>query len=152
MSDISNYTPEELANASASDLEQLLNDMDVDDDVQKYFSAFDQSQIEDIIKVFENKMGQLNLSSKSKVLGFKNKLAESKEGQRQFQAKSGFANMGNPLMMQQQSMYDSMKLDQEGMGLQQQGLMLDKDRAKKSAYEEYETKFYERLGLIESMQ
>ena len=140
MPDIENYTPEQLANASTADLESLLDDMNVDDNKQKYFSAFDSGEIEDILKIFENKLGQLSLSSKTKVAGLKSKLSESKEAERQFSSKSGFASAGNPLMMQQKGLSDSINTQSDSMGLQQAGLTLDKDRATKSAYEEYETK------------
>ena len=146
--DIDNYTAEDLANASAADLEQLLKDLDVGSNKRKFFTKFDTDQIEDIMASFETKMKSLSTDTSSKIQGLKGEMQKAGQGVRSAMGKSGLTSGSLNPMKFQSSLFSQVGdvSKQKTVGMQQFGL--EEKQAKKSAYDAYEERFMAMLGAI----
>jgi len=170
------YTAEEMANMSATDLDALLSDFDIGSDYDEYFAAFDPSKIADINAQWTNKIGMLSSQSQQKFaqLGqkYKSQMAQSQQanlgaGQkmRQVEAQRGFQGAGDvqrQMGQQQQALFgetsrvlgdaaSSNRFAQEQIGLQKESAGLTASQEKRSAYEDYQEKFYGALTNVETM-
>tara|TARA_B100000424_G_scaffold233395_1_gene196690 strand:- start:480 stop:926 length:447 start_codon:yes stop_codon:yes gene_type:complete len=144
--DLSDYTPQMLANASASDLDQLLSRLGVAENKREFFAAFDTSEIEDIMKSFETKMSSLNTSSQNKISSLKSEIGQTSAAAKRLQGQTGITS-GNPMSMLR-DVFSKVTSTGEALTSGREGLSLDMELDKKSAYQRYMDQFAQMYGTV----
>ena len=150
---IDNYTAEDLANASAQDLDYIVEQFDLDPSKYgKYFAKFDQTQIDNIVKNFENQIGSLNLNTRNKLNEFKGEVGKGYSTIREFTRKSGFEGSGGPtdiFKQQQKTIFGKQGDILTAKGLQEDKYGLEAEMAKGDAYRDYHERFMTQLTNVE---
>jgi ribosomal protein L12E/L44/L45/RPP1/RPP2 len=144
--DLNDFTPQQLAEASAADLDSLLSQLDISGNKKKFFAAFDTSDIDDIMKSFETKMASLSASSKGKISSLKNEIGETSAAAKRLQGQTGIMP-GNPMAMLK-DVFSKVTSTGEALTASREGLMLDKKMDKKSAYQRYMDQFAQMYGTV----
>tara|TARA_R100000988_G_C3959730_1_gene145516 strand:- start:471 stop:917 length:447 start_codon:yes stop_codon:yes gene_type:complete len=144
--DLNDYTAEQLANASVSDLDLLLDNLNISGDKQKFFLAFNTSDIDDIIKSFETKMSSLSSSSQAKISSLKNEIGQTSAAAKKLQGQTGIKS-GNPMAMLK-DVFNKVTSTGEAFTAGRKGLMLDKEMDTKSAYDKYQAQFAQMYGQV----
>ena len=147
--DITDYSAEDLANASAADLDQLIAQFNIDPNkYRKYFATFDPNKIDSIRENFENQMDSLNLSSKQTFL---KAAGDQSSAMRQYQMQSGFEGGGEALNLLEQQKQDIFTKTKGAQRLKATGINIAEEQAMTGEYEDYQEKFMQRLSDVEGM-
>ena len=147
------YSAEELANASTEDLDKILANFDIGSDYSKYFAEFDETQIENIKKNLSLKMSGLSQKSQSIIGQATQQIGQLEKAKRQSMKTRGFEGSGDVLdnlNVQKGNILGGYTAAQEGMDLQKQQAELGAEMDIKSAYEDYQDKFMTQLSNVES--
>ena len=146
--------PESLANASVEDLEGMLESFDVQDDYAGYFVEFNPQDIADIEANLQNKLGQLSIQNQQKLKNMRSQLKTASQGYKETVSKRGFEGSGDltaKFKEQQQTLFGGITGLKQSDVLTQESLALSAEKEKRSAYEDYLSKFYQQLGTIQQM-
>tara|TARA_R110002012_G_scaffold257642_2_gene437912 strand:- start:1302 stop:1808 length:507 start_codon:yes stop_codon:yes gene_type:complete len=157
------YTAEELANATPGEWEAILDDFDIGSDYEKYFAKFDQSELENIRKNFQNQIGSLDQKHQQmaqKTIGsVSTKMGQMGDQSRASMAQRGFAGAGDissRMNQQKGQLLSGAGQDLQGSAamtkLQKEGAGIAKDESIRSAYSDYQDQFYGTLGTVESLR
>ena len=171
------YTAEELANATPEEWEDILDDFDIGSDYEQYFVQFDQQEIDDITANYQNQMAQLSLKSKSIAENLGNTYAQKQEetvgavqdiGIKTADVVShrGFETGGDITQrfgrekeklvagaeLQVSAAGDTARLEQQSVALDKEAAGIQKGQETRSAYKAYQDQFYDQMAMVEGLK